>query len=380
MFIVFPILIWGSVLTHILFRTLGLCKISGKVRILLASAFYIAGLGYIPARALLHFNVNSDAAAMLVSVFAAFFGFTAILWALLIPIEAMALLARLVKRIRVWSIPARDGRMIAAGWWGLGALLMVVGFVSANAPPLVTHMEITAPVAQAKRLVALSDIHLGANASPELWKTTLELAREQQPDALLIVGDLVDDSSRHTERLVAMVRDHFPIEPVYVVSGNHERYTGLDYFGALCARHDFTWLRQEVAALDPGLMLGGIDDARGVEAIPYAAQVRSLTQGPLLMLIHRPEVAHLFKDRSDTLIISGHTHAGQLPPMVFIVALGNGGFSSGYYPVGDAHLYVSSGAGLWGPPVRLLAPAEIIVLDILPGASFEIGAPTVAIP
>ena len=93
---------------------------------------------------------------------------------------------------------------------------------------------------------------------------------------------------------------------------------------------------------------------------------------PLLLLAHRPAAAHLLRDRPETLVLSGHTHGGQIPPMVFLVALGNGGFRSGYHRVGAAHLYVSRGSGPWGPPMRPLAPPEIVLVEIEPGTQFGV--------
>jgi len=73
-----------------------------------------------------------------------------------------------------------------------------------------------------------------------------------------------------------------------------------------------------------------------------------------------------------TVILSGHTHGGQTLPLVFLASLGNGGFLSGYYKVGEADLYVSRGTGYWGPPIRLFAPPELVLIEILPGSHYEI--------
>ncbi|MFH2000741.1 MAG: metallophosphoesterase [Planctomycetota bacterium] len=372
MFLVYIIAIWGSVLTHLYLRTQSLCRLRGKVRIIAGLGFYLLGIGYIPARAFMHLHPESDVAPVLAYLFAFCIGYAAVLFTLLVIMEILAALLWLAARCRLRNLTLRKSRQLAAGWWGAAAVLVMIGFISAQATPRISRLEMSIPEADPARFVAISDTHLGAIASHDLWQRTLDAARAQNPDALLFVGDLIDDRSAFTETQVSMIRDYFPGEPVYVVTGNHEGYTGLDYFGGLCRKLGFTWLRQEVAPLSPGLSVGGVDDSRGDEAVANAAELLSRAHGPLLMLAHRPETAHYVRHRPETLVLSGHTHGGQILPTVFLVGLANGGFCSGYYPVGQAGLYVSAGAGVWGPPMRLLAPAEIIVIDVHPEPEFEI--------
>lgn len=372
MFFVYVFSIWATVITHVFYRAQGLFGIGGKARLVLGSVFYLLGFAYIPARILIRME-PSDGFARILALGAAFFiGLVAILWTLLVLVEIVAAFLWLVKRLRVKNAPRGWCRILAAVWWSTAGILTVVGIVSAHATPSVTRMEVSVPGAAPGRFVVISDTHLGAISDVDQWRRTLRAAKELDPNALLIPGDLIDDRSRRGEEQVAMIREFFPKRPVYIVTGNHEGYVGLDFFETLCRRLQFRLLRQENELLLPGLHVVGIDDARGKTDLRAVDGLLPDDQGAVLLLAHRPEVAHLLEDRDMTLVLAGHTHGGQTLPMVFLVALGNGGFSSGYYRVGQAHLYVSRGAGVWGPPLRLLAPPELVLIDVRPGLKFDV--------
>jgi predicted MPP superfamily phosphohydrolase len=261
---------------------------------------------------------------------------------------------------------------MALALWSSAGILSVIGFTIAYSTPSVTRLEVTAPHAGEKRFVLIVDSHLGATSSANQWRRTLKAASELRPDAVLIPGDLVDDYSRHTEPQVALVREFFPEAEVYVTTGNHEFYTGPEHFKNLCKRLRFRLLRQEVERLSPGLSVAGIDDNHFMSARRAVEEVRPKLKGAVFFLTHRPAVAHLLRDRPMTLVLAGHTHGGQSLPMVFLAALGNGGFKSGYYSVGEAHLYVSNGTGVWGPPMRLFAPPEIVLIKVRSGPRFTV--------
>jgi len=236
----------------------------------------------------------------------------------------------------------------------------------------VTKLDLTVPGAEAKRFVVISDAHLGVISLEGQWRRTLQAASELEPDALLIPGDLIDDRSSRAWSQVEMIRDFFPSLPVYVSTGNHEYYSGPREFQELSEKLQFRLLRQESMSLSPGLTVAGIDDLHFMPAARAIQLIRPKMEGAVLLLSHRPASVHELKDRPETLVVSGHTHGGQTLPVVFLVALGNGGFRSGHYPAGEAHLYVTRGTGVWGPPMRVLAPPEIVLIEVGPGEKFDV--------
>lgn len=364
--------IWGSVLTHILLRTRSLLRLGGWFTACLAVFLYLGGFAYIPARIMVAQGVGESLACGMEYISAWIIGIESIAWSLLWLFELGVLLYWLVTRKRFKTVPQNSKRILGGTLWGLTLLLAVTGFIIARSAPQVTTVRMTVPGGEAGRFVFMADQHIGAISSPGQWRKVLTVAAEQKPDALLIPGDLIEDFSRHTEPQVAMVREFFPDTTVYITTGNHEFYAGIARFEKLCEKHGFSLLRQDSMKLSPGLTVAGIDDLHLIDAAEAVPKGLDGVSGPVILLTHRPAAAHRLGNRPMTLAIAGHTHGGQIPPMTFVVALGNGGFRSGRYKVGEADLYVTTGSGVWGPPMRLLAPPEIVVIETVPGDEFNI--------
>lgn len=366
----FALLIWLGVLAHVFLRTQGLLGLRGRSRLALGAAIGVLGLAYVPARILLARGLAEEAARLLELAAVWFMGLAAVLWTLLIPFELAVGAARCLARRRLARASRPFRRGLALGLWAVAAALVLIGWRNARATPELTHLRLAHPGASAQRLAVISDAHLGSISSPDQWRRTLRAARALDPDALLVPGDLIDDHGPRTEPQVALLRETFPDEPIYVTTGNHEYYAGPRSFEELCARHGFVLLRQEVRSLSPSLALAGIDDAHLVAAGKALSGVLPRMEGPAILLTHRPSAAQGVREREQTLVLAGHTHGGQTWPMVLLVALGNSGFRAGRYRVGSAELYVTRGTGVWGPPVRLSAPPELVVIDVVPGPEF----------
>jgi predicted MPP superfamily phosphohydrolase len=372
MFLLVGSLIWASVLAHVALRTLGLLGVRGWRRVALAALVFLLGFAYVPARVLIAFGAAERFATGLSCVSAWFLGLVCLLWTLLVLFEVGAAVVWLAARRRVRDAPPPARRAIGTTLLGATAALAAAGWLIAHSSPGVTTLRVTAPGAEARRFAVICDSHLGSISSERQWRRTLETARALEPDALLIPGDLIDDHTARTEPQAAVLREVFPRLPAYATTGNHDFYAGLARTEELFERLDVRLLRQEVVPLSPGVSVGGIDDSHLAEPQEAARAILAKGPGPLLLLSHRPAAAELLRDRPETLVLAGHTHGGQIPPMVFLVGLGNGGFRAGHYRVGRAHLYVSRGSGPWGPPMRLLAPPEIVLLEIETGPEFAV--------
>jgi predicted MPP superfamily phosphohydrolase len=132
--------------------------------------------------------------------------------------------------------------------------------------------------------------------------------------------------------------------------------------GMRVLRNQGVWIERAGA----GFWLAGVDDysSRHRSAGDIDDALRGVDDGtPVVLLAHDPrtfEQAHL---RSISLQVSGHTHGGQMFPFTWLVRF-QSRFVAGLYRVGRAQLYVSRGTGYWGPPIRVLAPAEITLLEL----------------
>ena len=191
---------------------------------------------------------------------------------------------------------------------------------------------------------------------------------------------LVWDRTADTLQLFSLERDPLdqaPIEHgpvfddlrapagVFAVTGNHEYYSGADAWIAHLRSLGITVLRNERVELrrgDATIDLVGIDDhgAHHFGGDHGADLARALAgRAPdrvAVLLAHQPRQVHVAAQHDVDVQLSGHTHGGQVWPWHYLVSVQQGGLLAGRYRVGPTELYVSRGAGHWGPPIRLGAP------------------------
>lgn len=227
------------------------------------------------------------------------------------------------------------------------------------------------------RIVQLSDVHIGLLLGEKRLEQILEAVRQAQPDILVSTGDLVDGRLSHEEispdlnRLAAILAAVNAPSGKFAVTGNHEAYAGLQQALTFTNAAGFTVLQGQSITLPNGITITGIDDpaVTGNSAkIQNSGNtlLRSVSKSAFhLLLKHRPEIDPE-SDGNFDLQLSGHVHKGQLFPFNFIVKY--------RYPIScgtsttktGSQIHVSRGTGTWGPPMRLLAPPEITVIDIIP--------------
>ncbi len=218
------------------------------------------------------------------------------------------------------------------------------------------------------RVVQVSDLHFSAVNGPESARRVADRIRELKPDLLVATGDLVDMGIRDTEKLAGILRGIEAPLGKYAVTGNHEFYYGLNQAVAFLERSGFRVLRGEAAHPVPGFTIIGVDDEAahrfsGPAGTPLDTLLRQVPkEDTVIILRHRPMIDQETVGHFD-LQLSGHTHGGQIFPFGWIVARVYP-FFKGTYRLGEgSRLHVSRGTGTWGPPVRLLAPPEITVID-----------------
>ncbi|MBL0225398.1 MAG: metallophosphoesterase [Geobacteraceae bacterium] len=232
------------------------------------------------------------------------------------------------------------------------------------------------PAVRSIRVVQISDVHVGLLVREARLESILKAVRAAQPDVLVSTGDLVDgrlsreDVTSHLNRMAAMTAAVPAKAGKYAVTGNHEFYAGLDQALEFTRAAGFTVLRNRSVELPGGITISGVDDAavrRGKpEGPPFESEVlKSLSPRQFhLLLKHRPIVADTADGRFD-LQLSGHVHKGQLFPFNLLVRL--------KFPIpcgtttakNGSTIHVSRGSGTWGPPMRLFAPPEVTVIDIV---------------
>ena len=278
------------------------------------------------------------------------------------------------------ATPAVDRRLflartgaVAAGVAAVG--LTGVGVASALGPPRVLRVPVRLPRLDAAfngfRIAVVSDIHLGPLLGRAHTERIVRMINEAEPDLVAVVGDLVDGTVEELGAAAEPLQDLQPREGVFFVTGNHEYFVGdtaswmreLERFGLNVLRNENTRIRRRGAAFD----LAGVNDIAGESRSDPPDFDRALAGvspgGPTILLAHQPVQVTEAASRGVDLQLSGHTHGGQMWPFHYVVDLAQPSLA-GLSQVQNTQLYVTRGAGFWGPPVRVGAPPDISLLTI----------------
>ncbi|HET9138699.1 metallophosphoesterase [Actinophytocola sp.] len=255
--------------------------------------------------------------------------------------------------------------------------LVGAGMASALGPPEITRLTVPLrrlnPALAGYRIAVVSDIHLGALRGRGHTERIVRMINEQQPDLVTVVGDLVDGSVEELGGAARPLRDLVAPDGAFFVTGNHEYYSGYQPWLAELERLGVHPLRNErttIGAGGAGFDLAGVNDVNGEFVSDGPDFDRALsgrdTDRPVILLAHQPVQVSDAVEHDVDLQLSGHTHGGQLWPFHYVVKLAQPAVS-GLSKVDDTWLYVTRGAGFWGPPVRVGAPPEITLVEL--GAS-----------
>ena len=256
---------------------------------------------------------------------------------------------------------------MALGTAGLLALA-ALGYGLTEARQIqVEEIKITTPKLASGRvtLAQIPDLHLGIMMGDALLDRVIAKLREIKPDIVVATGDIVDAQGDNLDALARRFQTYTPALGAYAVTGNHEYYAGLDNSLHFLRSAGFTVLRGESVAAG-GIILAGVDDlsadARSAARLDTRKALASVTANDFIVLLkHQPVVD---SDTPFDLQLSGHIHGGQIFPFVYLTRL-TYGVHTGLTELADGRkLYVSRGAGTWGPPVRLFAPPEITLITI----------------
>jgi predicted MPP superfamily phosphohydrolase len=232
------------------------------------------------------------------------------------------------------------------------------------------------------RVVQISDLHIGNRLDRTRLDDMVERTNATRPDVVVLTGDLFDFDPSHLEpgaRRLGALRARYG---VYAILGNHDHYVGAERVADALARFapNIRLLRDELVRLPVGepLYLAGVEDLGGpfferslhVPAIDALADQRP-ADGPVVLLVHHPEMFEHAARRGFPLVLAGHTHGGQIA-----LPVGRRGvnlarvmtpLTRGTYQIESSLLYVNRGIGVGGPAVRIHCSREIAVFELEPG-------------
>jgi predicted MPP superfamily phosphohydrolase len=297
----------------------------------------------------------------------------------------------------VYGISRATGRplpMLAS----LSAAIVLACFASLHGlwnakHPVVTSLEVEIdglPESwQGRNVVQLSDVHLGSVHGRGFLRRVVERVNALESEAVFITGDLFNGSCSEFDRFGDLLDSLDARRGVFFVTGNHEGYAGLEAPLAFLRQTKIRILDDECIEMD-GLQVVGVSfpwfsRERG-RANPFNGSECYIPGKPTILLYHTPtNVAESYGDRGtqqlrsyfdpDTtfafaaergvdLQLAGHTHAGQMFPFGALTGAFWSGFDRGLHTMGSFSLYVSSGTGTWGPPVRTGSKSEIVSITL----------------
>ncbi|MEV7812192.1 metallophosphoesterase [Streptomyces flaveolus] len=216
------------------------------------------------------------------------------------------------------------------------------------------------------RIAVVSDIHLGPVLGRGFAQRVVDTVNATQPDLIAVVGDLVDGSVKNLGPAAAPLARLSARHGAYFVTGNHEYFSGAEQWIAEVrdlGLHPLQNARTELPYFD----LAGVNDVQGESEGQGPDFAKALDDRDparaCVLLAHQPVQIHEAVRHGVDLQLSGHTHGGQLWPGSLLAAAANPTVA-GLDRYGDTQLYVSRGAGAWGPPTRVGAPSDVTVIEL----------------
>jgi predicted MPP superfamily phosphohydrolase len=253
-------------------------------------------------------------------------------------------------------------------------IILLIGFIN-NANPSVKYMTLEIPKKNSQlshlKIALASDIHLGVTITKAKIDKLIELINKENPDIILLAGDILDEDPKFIiqNKLGQPLKYLSAKYGVWAIMGNHEYIGGASKAEEYIKSLGITLLKDSTAIIDNAFNLIGRDDLSANHWNTHKRKDLSLLLEkanpnlPTIMMDHQPFHLEDVAKYPIDLQLSGHTHHGQLFPFNFITSAIYE-VSYGYKKINNTNFFVSSGYGLWGPPIRTINRPEIIVINI----------------
>jgi predicted MPP superfamily phosphohydrolase len=254
-----------------------------------------------------------------------------------------------------WLTPS----LAAYGLIGLTLALTVFSVVNAYSPALVKVQLSSRKLTTSVRFVQITDVHIGSR-SPAFLQRVMQTVNRADADFLCITGDFIDATGIGVAQLSAL--RSCPL-PIYFSIGNHERYEDLEEILLTLEQLGVKVLRTRAEAFGEVQVIGIDDSDQPAQVQRELAKLQVDTNAFVLLLYHRPLGLVDAAAAGVDLMISGHTHNGQIVPFNFVVKQA---FEQtvGLFSEGLTRLYVSPGTGTWGPVMRLGSKGEVTLFEV----------------
>jgi len=251
------------------------------------------------------------------------------------------------------------------GFLALGSTFVGAGIVEGAKEPAVQFVDINQNRFDGKsyRIVQISDIHIGGLIDREFVAKSVSMINHLNPDLIAITGDLSDAHIDVIKDAVSELRHLRSRYGTFYVVGNHEYFHSLETTISYVKTLGIHVLENSAFKIDDFYIVG-VYDLFGFRTQTHTPDIRNAIKDippdvPTLLLAHQPKYIEYLEGFAPSLILSGHTHGGQIWPFGYLVSLAQP-YVKGLHSLGqNRHIYVNSGIGFWGPPMRLGSHAEI---------------------
>ena len=250
------------------------------------------------------------------------------------------------------------------------------GFYSARKGPTIINQDIylkNLPDSFENFTIAqISDLHVGPTIKKPYVEKVVNQISTINPDLIAITGDMVDGSIDYLRRDLEPLSQVVAKYGTYFVTGNHEYYSGAERWLDETDRMGFTNLVNDnklITIKDQNIALAGVNDYRAHQIIPSHRSnpdgaIKGINKDKVkILLAHHPASIFKANEAGYDLQISGHTHGGQFWPFTYPTKQANP-YLSGLHDHNGTQIYVNSGTGYWGPPLRLGVTAEITLFRL----------------
>ncbi len=254
----------------------------------------------------------------------------------------------------------------------VGLALSVIALIQGMRPPVVqkydVHLSGLPEEMDGKVIVGISDLHLGSLIGAGRFKDVAERIKSLRPDMIMLLGDIFEGHETPDEELLSLFRGLSAPLGVWAVPGNHEGYGGGDSFLRHMDDNGIEVLINSWAEPSPGFYLAGVDYHRNhyssdTERSPSEESLSGKpTGGVTVLMSHAPDIDRA-ADSGVGLMLSGHTHGGQIWPFDYLVKR-RYPLIEGKHGVSGMTVIVCRGTGTWGPRMRLWSPGEILHITL----------------
>ncbi|MGB8583681.1 MAG: metallophosphoesterase [Candidatus Sulfotelmatobacter sp.] len=216
-----------------------------------------------------------------------------------------------------------------------------------------------------RKAALISDVHLGHVRNGNFLRRMVAKILREEPDAIFIAGDLYDGTAIDAGRAAEPLNKLTAPQGVYFVAGNHEQFGDDSKYLRAIAAAGVRVLSNEKVEVD-GLQIIGVPYRNAVQDGQFASVLRAVSldrDRASILLTHAPDRPEIAEAAGVSLQLSGHTHLGQFIPWSWMARRMYRQFVYGLSRIGQMQVFTSSGAGTWGPPLRLGSNPEIVVLE-----------------